>query len=442
MPKGPGKPRKAGPAGVRSDTRSRLASIFIHIASLPDLCTYVSEAFHPDHIEHTCNTFQITEKEFYNLRGMFDTNGNPPDPKHLLKAGVTKEQYCIVQNCFFAINTAKTEHKNRAAILLKELLHSNQATPEVSAFLETICESEAVSERWAAWVITAPLPDEREKVGWCQYFPHCVIDESKLQLDVGLGENLVMRDRASGELIGFVYSDLVKNPQVLEWMDNVIAAGCETLKSVRKEDPGKLGMVGYAAGARNARCLNWKKSWDSGDIAGPYRCNKKGIWDHFDRNISSVFALGSNLLVRTGPKEVVRDYKKAINKYSLPRMDGQRSLIFIEYRDPLTALPHRFDLMDKAAPLGAYTVSFTTGSKGGKEKGGHFYISDYGIRIQGGSNRMVGWQQGELHGTSIPDIDDFGNPNPGDFFQRGYCQVESKQLPKAIQNHVERYGRA
>ncbi|RPA83108.1 hypothetical protein BJ508DRAFT_197603, partial [Ascobolus immersus RN42] len=309
-----------------------------------------------------------------------------------------------------------------------------------------ICESKAVCNRWGKWVNDMPLPDERGKVAWTRFYPTMVIDTKKLQLDVGPGENLVLRDEDTKELIGFVYSDLVKNSQILKWMNDTVSAGCDALKSVRKEDPGKFALVGYTAGARSVHCLNWTKSFDTGPTANSYNRNDDGIWDKFNLDISSVFALCWNLIVKAAPEEVVKDYRSAIRKYGVPEMDGQRTVKHFDIPDPISGLAHEFHLAEKAPAGGGlarnyaryihheetnltkFVVSFTTGREGGVKKGGHFYLSDYGVRVQGLANRMVGWQPKELHGTSLADIKDFGKLDSS-FNQQGIALTQSNQLP-------------
>ncbi|KAG0640259.1 hypothetical protein HOY80DRAFT_885029, partial [Tuber brumale] len=51
------------------------------------------------------------------------------------------------------------------------------------------------------------------------------------------------------------------------------------------------------------------------------------------------------------------------------------------------------------------SLFWTTDISLGEDEGGNFFISDYGIRIQGGKNTMVAWQMKMFHGTSLAKLE-------------------------------------
>ncbi|KAG0640706.1 hypothetical protein HOY80DRAFT_884344, partial [Tuber brumale] len=52
-----------------------------------------------------------------------------------------------------------------------------------------------------------------------------------------------------------------------------------------------------------------------------------------------------------------------------------------------------------------YSLFWTTDRSRGKNERGNFFMSDYGIRIQGGKNTMVGWQTKMFHGTGLAELE-------------------------------------
>ncbi|KAG0639637.1 hypothetical protein HOY80DRAFT_886001, partial [Tuber brumale] len=58
----------------------------------------------------------------------------------------------------------------------------------------------------------------------------------------------------------------------------------------------------------------------------------------------------------------------------------------------------------KAAPH-KYSLFWTTDRSLSEDEGGNFFISDYGIRSQGGKNSIVAWQTKMFHGTSLSKLE-------------------------------------
>lgn len=68
------------------------------------------------------------------------------------------------------------------------------------------------------------------------------------------------------------------------------------------------------------------------------------------------------------------------------------------------------------------------------DDGGHFYIADYGIRIQGVTNSVIVWQPNHWHGTTLsakgPDNQDL------EYRQSGLSIVTPNRLPGIWKKYV------
>lgn len=86
-----------------------------------------------------------------------------------------------------------------------------------------------------------------------------------------------------------------------------------------------------------------------------------------------------------------------------------------------------------------YGMSWTTHRTGSTEEGGHFYLAEYGIRVQSASNTFVVWQPRMTHGTSLPRISP-GVKAPTNFWQTGVSIVTSNRMKKAWTYYLESKG--
>ena len=97
---------------------------------------------------------------------------------------------------------------------------------------------------------------------------------------------------------------------------------------------------------------------------------------------------------------------------------------------PLTV---RFRAIHKEVVSHKYSLFWTTDRTLGQDEGGNFFISDYGIRIQGAKNTMVAWQTKMFHGTSLARLESISS-------DRGRGQVGlSIVSPSRLPNLWERY---
>jgi hypothetical protein len=78
--------------------------------------------------------------------------------------------------------------------------------------------------------------------------------------------------------------------------------------------------------------------------------------------------------------------------------------------------PHKFAI--------AWTISRTLG----KNQGGHFFNSDYGIRVMGGSDSILAWDPSHFHGTSLQEY--FPSSNMvSEFYQDGLVCITPNRIP-------------
>ena len=78
--------------------------------------------------------------------------------------------------------------------------------------------------------------------------------------------------------------------------------------------------------------------------------------------------------------------------------------------------PHKFAT--------AWTISQTLAGN----QGGHFYNSDYGIRVMGGSDTLVSWAASHFHVTSLQDYSPPSN-TVSQFYQVGLACVTLNCIP-------------
>jgi len=96
-------------------------------------------------------------------------------------------------------------------------------------------------------------------------------------------------------------------------------------------------------------------------------------------------------------------------------------------------LTERFRAIHKEGAPHQYSLFWTTDRSLGDGEVGNFFISDYGIRIQGAKNTMVAWQTKMFHGTSLAKLESIDS-------NRGRGQVGlSIVSPSRLLNIWQRY---
>jgi hypothetical protein len=77
--------------------------------------------------------------------------------------------------------------------------------------------------------------------------------------------------------------------------------------------------------------------------------------------------------------------------------------------------------------LHKFAVSWTISRSLPEDDGGHFYNSDYGVRVKGGPDTVVAWQPSHWHGTSLQNYDP-DTQVVSDFNQAGLSIFTPKRL--------------
>jgi hypothetical protein len=198
-------------------------------------------------------------------------------------------------------------------------------------------------------------------------------------------------------------------------------------------------MIGYSAGSRSKPQFDWVKN-----------LLHKIPQDQVERlnfEASSAFAIFWNMLKTHAPASVMEDTDKFFTGIGIHRMDGNQRLPGSKgrYVIEIDGVPVEFYDVELAPPCGVfgvnyarsthyekqphkYAMSWTTGRTLGRDDGGHFYVSQYGIRVQGAPNTLVIWKPGHKHGTSLQKL------SPTDraprFTQTGMSIVTSGRIRK------------
>jgi hypothetical protein len=87
--------------------------------------------------------------------------------------------------------------------------------------------------------------------------------------------------------------------------------------------------------------------------------------------------------------------------------------------------PHKFAF--------AWTISRTLAD----DRGGHFYNSEYGIRVKGGSDSLVVWNPSHFHGTSLQDFPP-SSDTISEFHQIGLACVTPNRIPGLWKKYAQK----
>jgi len=296
---------------------------------------------------------------------------------------------------------------------------------------------------WYHHLQTAKQPDPR-----LPRYPLCFLDSCNLQIDLDGSQSAIFQDPENGEIVGMVMRNFLPSSyeSILHWVDSVVVQGADLRRSIRLEDPGKLVQIGYSGGSRSKPSFDWARNLLS------KKHSKKEV-ESFNYTCSSVFALFWNMSRKILHPDIIGDIESFLES-GVPRMDmeakGERgsSIYTITYKE------EEFDFHQGvlAPPVGFFSVNYartthhessphkygifwTTSRTLGKDGGGHFYISDYGIRIQGAENTVVAWRVGDYHGTTLsckgPENDN------GKLQQAGMSICTPKRLPALWKKYFE-----
>ena len=99
-------------------------------------------------------------------------------------------------------------------------------------------------------------------------------------------------------------------------------------------------------------------------------------------------------------------------------------------------LTERFRAIHKEVAPHKYSLFWTTDRTLEEDEGGHFFIADYGIRIQGAKNTMVAWQTKMFHGTSLAKLESIDSDRGRG--QVGLSIVSPSRLPNLWQRYMDK----
>ena len=228
-------------------------------------------------------------------------------------------------------------------------------------------------------------------------------------------------------------------------------------------DPGTIVQVGISAGARSKPTLGWVKNISSKRLSDDFV-------DDLDQKTAHAFSLLWMLIRRRLPnevsddlvtwltesgiywmnKEVVQGLREQSDEGEIELDIGGNSFNFqwAEMAPPsgvmaanysrhllnlfwpfivlLTQL-HRYIHHEKNQPH-KFAIAWTISRTLADDQGGHFYNSQYGIRVKGGNDSLVVWDPSHFHGTSLQNYSPSSN-KISDFFQVGLACVTPNRIP-------------
>jgi hypothetical protein len=181
------------------------------------------------------------------------------------------------------------------------------------------------------------------------------------------------------------------------------------------KNTGKLARVGVSPGSRHAKLFGWVRN-----LQGRHRKENNETKKH-DINISSLFGF-FYALVRAQVPNLTDTFETIIKESGIVKLD--------KYNAQQFTLPFNNDVLTfsqspLAPPEGYLSVNFMKqihkdshwpgcpwgvywnllrhhpGGQTGKERGGSFFVAQYGLRVLNDSNTCVLWNVSHFHGTGM-----------------------------------------
>jgi len=75
-----------------------------------------------------------------------------------------------------------------------------------------------------------------------------------------------------------------------------------------------------------------------------------------------------------------------------------------------------------------FAIGWTISRTFSEDQGGHFFNSNYGIRVKGGSDSLVAWDPSHWHGTSLQDYSP-SSDMVSEFYQMGLLCITPNRIP-------------
>ncbi|KAG6820043.1 hypothetical protein H0H93_006180, partial [Arthromyces matolae] len=147
------------------------------------------------------------------------------------------------------------------------------------------------------------------------FYNRCkILDVNRLQKDIGPTESVVIKDE-SGHLVGFVLRNFCPDEALLQWATQVAKMQIPVRRNIRKEDTGKLVLMGYSAGSRSKTAFDWVRN-----ITKKMSDEQKAASDMAG---SVLFAVAWQLMKSQVPQEVIDDFNDFVKALGIRRMDKE-----------------------------------------------------------------------------------------------------------------------
>lgn len=311
-------------------------------------------------------------------------------------------------------------------VYVRKRIPDDQVLPARNIYM---AEDSEIKDGWDnLWrgVVPADLP--RDKKGEPKgpipesKWPHReiqVIERDNFHV-IPLGEERIIRDaEPPHELVYVKQCNAIRDPDIFAGIDRVCKLAARERRSIRRDDPGKMGDIGFTAGARKIKGTSSalaKGLWDEEKLSNPQKARI-----HLEE--AGMASIVWNVMKARMPPEIIEDFNKAIEKKGLMRMTGpifeQISSLF----SPDGKKEHRFQFEEAAPPRGACAMNYSRfchNEKGGNEwlvalgtccsadpkDGGNFFLAQYGVLSLAEANTFTAWRCKDLHGTTLYRLQD------------------------------------
>ncbi|KAH9929874.1 uncharacterized protein BXZ73DRAFT_90342 [Epithele typhae] len=311
-----------------------------------------------------------------------------------------------------------------------------------------VADTPEIAKLWRDHCRNSKLHDKREG-----RFPIFTVDQAKLII-AEADESILFRDAKTKELIGGVIRECCSFPGLVHGASQVAADACKHRKSVRKDDPGVLALVGFTAGSRSACRFDWAKN-----LLKPRE--DSAFKNDLRFREASICAFAWNMARGMLPNEVIESYDSFLHGTFIPRMNSSSDFFskmgmysVEDIRGPGGNVNYRnvykFDAVELAPPSAVFSMNYSrrvhregsphqyvaswTINRPVADLGGNFFIPAFGIMIKSASNSLVFWKPKLLHCTSLRS---FGTQEQLDnIYELGLTFATSPRLPSAWEKYV------
>ncbi|KAG6817223.1 hypothetical protein H0H93_007413 [Arthromyces matolae] len=170
-----------------------------------------------------------------------------------------------------------------------------------------IADTREIYNKWYPHFIHGKQADSRLK-----RLPLQILDVNRLQMDIEPSESVVIKDE-NGHLLGFVLRNFCPDERLLQWATQVANMQIPVRRNIRKEDTGKLVLMGYSAGSRSKTAFDWVRN-----ITRKMTDEQKVTSDMAG---SVLFAVAWQLMKSQVPQEVIDDFNDFVKSLAIRRMD-------------------------------------------------------------------------------------------------------------------------